>query len=53
MQNHFYSQLKTKSTSRLDQNQLTLPKEHDIFSGEKHYFLNFFEGQQQNGMQTQ
>ena len=38
MQNHFYSQSKTKSTSRLDQDQLTLPKEHDIYSEKKALF---------------
>ena len=51
MQNLFYSQLKTKY--RLDKDQLTLPKGDDIYSERKHYFLHYFEDQQQNVMQTQ
>ena len=53
MQNHFYSQSKTKSASRLDQDRLKLPEEHDIYSEKKHYFPHYFEDQQQNGTPIQ
>ena len=49
----FLLTVEKKSTFRLDQDQLTMQKEHDIYSERKHYFLHFFEDQQQNGMQTQ
>ena len=39
MQNHFYSQLKTKSTSRLDHDQLTMPKKQDIYSEKNPIFF--------------
>ena len=53
MRNHFYSQLRTKSISHLDRDQLTLQREQAIYSEGKFYFLHYFEDQQQNGMQTQ
>ena len=44
MQTHFNSQSKTKSTFRLDQDQLTLPKEHDTYSEKKALFSSLLRG---------